>query len=422
MSLPAIRVENVSKQYQIGARAKGHTTFREALSGLFTNPVKRLHSFAGRVAADEYFWALKDVSFEVQPGEVVGIIGRNGAGKSTLLKVLSQITEPTEGRVEINGRVASLLEVGTGFHPELTGRENIFLNGSILGMSRTEVRLRFDEIVEFSGIEKFLDTPIKRYSSGMTVRLAFAVAAHLEPEILVIDEVLAVGDAAFQEKCLKKMDSVASGGRTVLFVSHQMQAVANLCHTAIELKNGQAVNRGIARQVVDGYLTSVKSASTERIWSLDDSPGDEVVRLLGVRVEHRTGASRPTFPSDEPIFVVLNVECFETPSSLCIGLDLLTSDGTHVLRSYQTDAVGPGPRLTRGRNSLRCEIPAGLLNGGGYQISPRIGLHNVRWCVKEDCAVQFQVALSHGRSAFWNSLCGATRGGVVAPVLEWRSS
>jgi len=229
----AIRVENLSKLYHIGRARQRHDTLRDALSAAFRRPASR----AAR-REDETLWALRDVSFEVQRGEVVGIIGRNGAGKSTLLKILSRITEPTSGRAEIHGRVGSLLEVGTGFHPELTGRENVYLNGAILGMHRTEIDRKFDEIVAFAEIEKFLDTPVKHYSSGMYVRLAFAVAAHLDPEILLVDEVLAVGDAAFQRKCLGKMDSVGKEGRTVLFVSHNMAAVTNLCDWGLLLDAG----------------------------------------------------------------------------------------------------------------------------------------------------------------------------------------
>ena len=421
MSSPAIRVENLSKQYQIGARETGYTTFREALSGLVTNPLRRFKSLSGRIGGDESFWALKDVSFDVQPGEVVGIIGHNGAGKSTLLKIISQITEPTEGRVDINGRVASLLEVGTGFHPELTGRENIYLNGSILGMSRVEVRRKFDEIVDFSGVEEFLDTPVKRYSSGMAVRLAFSVAAHLEPEILVVDEVMAVGDAAFQERCLKKMDSVASGGRTVLFVSHQMQAVANLCDSAMELKNGRTVNCGAARDVVNRYLAGAATlATTERSWKLEEAPGDEIIRLVRVRVENRHSESPATFPSDEPICVLVEIECYETPPSLCVGFDLISSEGATVLRSYQTDVADTAPRLSLGRNTISCEISPGLLNGGRYEVAPRISLHNVKWCVTGDPVVEFHVALTHGKSPFWNSLSGSSRRGVVAPLFIWK--
>ncbi|HXI70567.1 MAG TPA: ABC transporter ATP-binding protein [Verrucomicrobiae bacterium] len=272
MSDAIIKVSNLGKCYRIQHQAerqryialrdviaeKAKGFFRrekkvESRTGSASSPLSAPHSAR---SSSEEFWALKDVSFEVKRGEVVGIIGRNGAGKSTLLKILSRITEPTTGRVELNGRVASLLEVGTGFHPELTGRENIFLNGAILGMTRAEIRKKFDEIVAFAEVEKFLDTPVKRYSSGMYVRLAFAVAAHLEPEILIVDEVLAVGDAEFQKKCLGKMQDVASGGRTVLFVSHNMAAVRNLCSKGIYLKNGTVRLLGSIDETIDGYLAS----------------------------------------------------------------------------------------------------------------------------------------------------------------------
>src|SRR5580765_3647216 len=236
---PIIRVENLSKQYTIGGPAEPYSTLRESLVKKVKAPFNALRN--GRRNGNEQFWALKDINFEVTPGEVVGIIGRNGAGKSTLLKILSRITEPTDGRIDLYGRVGSLLEVGTGFHPELTGRENIYLNGQILGMRRKEIDRQFDAIVDFAGVEQFIDTPVKRYSSGMYVRLAFAVAAHLETEILVVDEVLAVGDAEFQKKCLGKMDAVAKQGRTVLFVSHNMNAIESLCQRIAHLEQGQVL-------------------------------------------------------------------------------------------------------------------------------------------------------------------------------------
>src|SRR5262245_20853004 len=254
MNAPVIRVEDLSKEYVIGARDKANDTFREIIASSLSSPFRRLCKLGGHVTEEERFWALKDVSFEVHEGEVVGIICHNGAGKSTLLKVLSRITAPTRGRVEIRGRVASLLEVGTGFHPELTGRENIYLNGAILGMTRGEIRRKFDEIVAFADIEKFLETPVKRYSSGMYVRLAFAVAAHLEPEILIIDEVLSVGDAEFQKKCLGKMGDVAGCGRTVLFVSHNLGAIRSLCSRAILLCNGELVAHDTVTHTLGLYL------------------------------------------------------------------------------------------------------------------------------------------------------------------------
>lgn len=258
MADPIIKVENLGKRYIISHQGSGsYTALRDIISSKAKSLVRRKEN---KQPAKEEFWALRDVSFEIQQGEAVGIIGRNGAGKSTLLKILSRISEPTHGRIEINGRVASLLEVGTGFHPELTGRENVFLNGAILGMSRAEIKRKFDEIVDFSGVEKFLDTPVKRYSSGMYVRLAFAVAAHLEPEILVVDEVLAVGDVEFQKKCLGKMDSVSKEeGRTIVFVSHDMSAIEQLCKTAIVLHQGKVVDYAPADQVVSKYLSQTRS-------------------------------------------------------------------------------------------------------------------------------------------------------------------
>src|SRR5712691_10929931 len=254
MTASMIRAEGVSKKYRIGARATTYTTLRESIMAVAKAPLRRLRRLSGRDAASPSIWALEDISFDVRQGEAVAIIGRNGAGKSTLLKVLARITEPTRGRVELFGRVGSLLEVGTGFHPELTGRENIFLNGAILGMRRAELRSKFDEIVAFSEIDKFLDTPVKFYSSGMYMRLAFAVAAHLEPEILLVDEVLAVGDAAFQKKCLGKMRDVAQHGRTVLFVSHNMTAVNQLCPRCLLIADGQLVQDGKTAGVVAAYL------------------------------------------------------------------------------------------------------------------------------------------------------------------------
>jgi lipopolysaccharide transport system ATP-binding protein len=291
MNDPIITVENLAKRYSIGHQRNRGDGLRHAIEHAVRNPLERFK--AGRKwwvgERKEDFWALKDVSFEINQGEVVGIIGRNGAGKSTLLKILSRITEPTSGRIRIKGRVASLLEVGTGFHQELTGRENIFLNGAILGMSKGEIRRKFDEIVAFSEVEKFLDTPVKRYSSGMYVRLAFAVAAHLEPEILVVDEVLAVGDAEFQRKCLGKMRDVATAGRTVLFVSHNMQAISVLCSRCLLLNGGSIAYAGDTRETIDAYLADVSSAP---------GAGDDTNRRLGSG-DYRYTAAKPTRKSFE---------------------------------------------------------------------------------------------------------------------------
>ena len=291
MSSTVIKVENLSKQYRIGER-EGYKTFREAIVKLAKAPFHRWNGSNSQAEArnpkSDTIWALKDISFEVKQGEVVGIIGRNGAGKSTLLKILSNITEPTSGRVELKGRVGSLLEVGTGFHPELTGHENIYLYGAILGMDRWEVTRKFDEIVAFSGIEKFIDTPVKRYSSGMYMRLAFSVAAHMEPEILLVDEVLAVGDMAFQKKCLGKMESVSGEGRTVLFVSHNMAAVQGLCHKTILLENGKVIFNGETSKAVQTYTLSGETTNDAKI-SLRNHPNrapgyEAVLEELEIRV------------------------------------------------------------------------------------------------------------------------------------------
>ena len=287
----AIRVENLGKMYRIGGRQERYKRFTETVMDTLAAPLRRLRTIGQPIPPAETLWALKDVSFEVKKGEVVGIIGRNGAGKSTLLKILSRITEPTEGEVRLHGRVGSLLEVGTGFHPELTGRENIYLNGTILGMKRSEIERKFDEIVAFAEIEKFLDTPVKRYSSGMYVRLAFAVAAHLEPEILVVDEVLAVGDAQFQKKCLGKMDDVAKGGRTVLFVSHNMAAIQNLCQTAILLNYGRVLTSGKTKLVIDKYLDDDTDQFQIPLNERRDRQGTGDIRFVSMKLQNEIGES-----------------------------------------------------------------------------------------------------------------------------------
>ena len=367
-------------------------------------------------ASVEDLWALKDLSFEVAEGRVLGIIGRNGAGKSTLLKVLSRITEPTQGRVVIRGRVGSLLEVGTGFHPELTGRENIYLNGAILGMTRAEIARRFDEIVAFSEMERFLDTPVKRYSSGMYVRLAFAVAAHFEPEILIVDEVLSVGDAAFQKKCLGRMESVAGEGRTVLFVSHNMPAVRSLCTSAMELKDGHVVNTGSANAVVDSYLRVDDSTEASIDWPAGEGPGDDDARLVAIRVLGEDGRPAQLVKSNEAFRIRMEIDVATTSPALCIGFDLLAADGATVFRSYQTDlAERDWPQIRLGRNALDCLVPPGLLNEGVYRIFPRVSLHCIRWIVHGDAVVSFEVHRDPGESPYTLT----ERPGTVAPLLKW---
>jgi lipopolysaccharide transport system ATP-binding protein len=427
MSDIVIKAENLGKRYTIGHQT-GHgdrMTFREALiqnARHLWNKTQDLAQGKPVIQGDtlEEVWALKDVSFEIRRGEAVGIIGRNGAGKSTLLKILSRITEPTTGRVTIRGRVASLLEVGTGFHSELSGRENIYLNGTILGMTRAEIRRKFDEIVAFAEVEKYLDTPVKRYSSGMYVRLAFAVAAHLEPEILVVDEVLAVGDAEFQKKCLGKMGDVATAGRTVLFVSHNMAAVQSLCRTAFQLESGRIVQTGDSKKVVSEYLSGSGSNTSVRVWPDESAPGNEDIRLKAIGVYADDRNDRSIYQSRNDLHIEMKFTVHKSHSALCVGFDLLNFQGETILRSYQTDMPPEKwPTVKEGENLWRCRIPGGLLNGGVYHLCPRIGLHNLNWIVHLDSVVQFEVVLDHGVSPFWSTLDYRYRPGIIAPILKW---
>ena len=425
-----IKAENLGKRYTIGHQTgRGdRTTFREALiqnARHLWNKTRDLARGKPVIQGDtlEEVWALKDVSFEIRRGEAVGIIGRNGAGKSTLLKILSRITEPTTGRVTIRGRVASLLEVGTGFHSELSGRENIYLNGTILGMTRAEIRRKFDEIVAFAEVEKYLDTPVKRYSSGMYVRLAFAVAAHLEPEILVVDEVLAVGDAEFQKKCLGKMGDVATAGRTVLFVSHNMAAVQSLCRTAFQLESGRIVRTGDSKKVVSEYLSGSGGNTSVMVWPDESAPGNEGIRLKSIGVYADDRHDRSIYQSRNDLQIEMKFTVHKSHSALCVGFDLLNFQGETILRSYQTDMPPEKwPKVKEGENLWRCTIPGGLLNGGVYHLSPRIGLHNINWIVHLDSVVQFEVVLDHGVSPFWSILDSRNRPGVIAPILAWESA
>lgn len=423
---PVISVENLSKVYRLGQI--GGRTLSEDLNRWWAkmrgkpNPYLKIGQEDRGNPQGEYIWALKDVSFTVDQGEVVGIIGRNGAGKSTLLKIMSRVTAPTSGQVKVKGRVASLLEVGTGFHPELTGRENIYLNGAILGMSRTEVDHKFEEIVAFAELEKFIDTPVKRYSSGMYVRLAFAVAAHLEPEILLVDEVLAVGDAAFQKKCLGKMGDVAKEGRTVIFVSHNMQAIQSLCGNAFQLESGQVVTDGDARSVVAKYLLSISGVGSEATWSEQTAPGNDEVKLTAIRIHSGDDNVCGTYSSKNNLYVELEFIANTKNPALCIGFDLITSEGATVLRSYQTDLPSKDwPPIRIGKNYWYCTIPGSILNAGTYYLCPRIGMHNMYWIVSLHGIVQFEIILDHGVSPLWNSLNERSRPGVIAPILNWNA-
>jgi lipopolysaccharide transport system ATP-binding protein len=425
MSHPAISVRNLSKRYQLGTAM--HDTLGEHLSHAarrFTGLFRGTRESTRSKEDTDCLWALRDVSFDVQPGEAIAIIGRNGAGKSTLLKLLSQISEPTEGEIRVRGRMASLLEVGTGFHPELTGRENIFLNGAILGMTKAEIKSKFDEIVAFADVERFLDTPVKRYSSGMYVRLAFAVAAHLEPEILVVDEVLAVGDASFQAKCLAKMGDVARrGGRTVLFVSHNMQAVRSLCHSAMLIEKGQLALRGETQAVVNQYLSNAGDSSTEATWSEDRAPGNHEIKLLGLRVYDEFGNRSGVFSSTNHIFVEMEFLCHTILPTLTLGFDLTSPDGETLLRTYQTDQdPATCPPLKLGKQTWRCQLPARLFNYGTFLICPKINVQNHYMIWDGGSVARFEVLLDHGVSPFWNKLKSrANRPGLISPILPWTS-
>jgi lipopolysaccharide transport system ATP-binding protein len=373
MSNLAIRVENLSKLYRIG-QLDSHKTLRDALSNAAWRPVRMIQSLVNGVkegqVANNTIWALKDVSFEVEQGEVVGIIGRNGAGKSTLLKILSRITEPTTGRVEGYGRVGSLLEVGTGFHPELTGRENVYLNGAILGMKKAEMNRKFDEIVAFAEIERFLDTPVKRYSSGMYVRLAFAVAAHLEPEILIVDEVLAVGDAEFQRKCLGKMGDVAKSGRTVLFVSHNMNAVQRLCTHSIELSHGRLVVQGPTADVVVHYLSNDMAVISPRQWvDLTNQAriGTQAAHFEALSYSSLTETAGFKAYPEGPLTVQLAIHSDINRSVGSIAVIFYDEHGTKLVNA-DTLALGQSVSLKRGRNVLTFNLDTLHLNPGTYVI------------------------------------------------------
>ena len=362
MSEYAIRAEFLGKVYKIGATIERYRTLRDVIA----SPFKRNPSNDKNGKQDEQiFWALKDLSFDVKKGQVLGVIGRNGAGKSTLLKILSRVTEPSTGYAEIHGRVGSLLEVGTGFHPELTGRENIYLNGAILGMKRGEIAQKFDEIVAFSEVEKFIDTPVKRYSSGMYLRLAFAVAAHLEPEILVVDEVLAVGDAEFQRKCLGKMSSVAQEGRTILFVSHNMSAILRLTEETLVLDKGQLILRASTPKAVDAYLSAGFSQSGERTWLPDEIPASSSpFRPISMKVINPRGAVVDTVRSVEPITLEIEYALEAPITGLRVGIYLLTTHGDHLFTTFDTDEPEVYERFsarTAGRYTSRCTLPANLL-------------------------------------------------------------
>jgi len=423
MSDTVIKVENLSKQYRIGSRETGYRTFRETLVDAAKAPFQHMRSMFTRHSSlvthhSETIWALRDVSFEVTQGEVVGIIGRNGAGKSTLLKILSKITEPTEGRVELRGRIGSLLEVGTGFHPELTGHENVYLYGAILGMDRWEITRKFDEIIAFAELEKFVDTPVKRYSSGMYMRLAFAVAAHLEPEILLVDEVLAVGDAAFQKKCLGKMGDVSKEGRTVLFVSHSMPAILNLCSVGILLDSGKICEKGAVPQVVDTYLRESLDIEGEVILPDNRPQPKSELRFLSARIKDFDG-KLSAHVDIRGFTLELDYEVSLPIRSAQVTLELWNSMGICVLCSSDFDENPEDIKKIKqpGRYRVSCFINPMFLRPGRYWIDLGSSIPGVRVLDEFRNVIAFEVIdsgsldfkFAHGRR------------GVIAPILKWKT-
>lgn len=415
----AISIEGLSKKYVIGHQAPdSHTTLRESLA----NGAKRLgaklrHPFAisENDPAHEEFWALKDVSFDIRQGERVGIIGRNGAGKSTLLKILSRITVPTAGQLKIRGSVASLLEVGTGFHPELTGRENIFLNGAILGMSKAEIKFKFDEIVAFAEVERFLDTPVKRYSSGMYVRLAFAVAAHLEPDILIVDEVLAVGDARFQKKCLGKMEEAGKGGRTILLVSHNMGVISQLCSTCVWLDKGKIRDLGQTGSVVNAYMLDGISELGGEMTFPDDP--EKIAQLKKIALLDRGGNIAQKFDCDDPVNIKFDIEVRRQLPGLYGYIGIFKPDGTQVLVSDSFDAATANPldSLRVGTSTFNVTIPPRTLGHGDYMI---------HFSMASQSADNFHVDVPGIVCGFslddFTSKRGNQRAGFFSTLLPWR--
>ncbi|MDB4875822.1 MAG: putative O-antigen export system ATP-binding protein [Gemmatimonadetes bacterium] len=422
----AIAIDRLSKQYRIDVRERRKDTLAATVVDAMSAPLRNLRRLRDLTRvdsaseADDIVWALRAVSFAVAEGEIVGIIGRNGAGKSTLLKILSRITEPTSGCATVRGRVASLLEVGTGFHPELTGRENVYLNGTILGMTKVEVERKFDQIVEFSGVDRFIDTPVKRYSSGMQVRLAFAVAAHLEPEVLVVDEVLAVGDMAFQKKCLGKLGDLTREGRTVLFVSHNMDAIRRLCTRAVLLDGGRVVMDGAPHAVIARYTSGESTLSAARTW--DDArtaPGNEWARLtfVGVKVDNAT----VTGPIDvrRPVDIVIEYEVLRPGMAMIPKLHIVADDGTVAFVAQDTDIAWRHTPRTVGHYRSTLRIPGNLLAEGTFSIWPAVVTHNpdtVHFFEPDAATVQVVDTLS-GESARGDY--AGDMPGVVRPLLRW---
>jgi len=414
----AIRAERLSKRYRIG-KLREKENRRHSVARVFSAPFQHLASTLRQPSEDEIIWALSDVSFDVKHGEVIGIIGHNGAGKSTLLKVLSRITEPTSGKAIVNGRVGALLEVGTGFHPELTGRENIYLSGTILGMKRDEINRKLDDIVAFAEVEQFLDTQVKRYSSGMYVRLGFAVAAHLEPEILLIDEVLAVGDAAFQKRCLGKMDDVATEGRTVLFVSHNMVAVQNLCKRSIWLHQGMKHAEGETSGVISQYLSFAAEDMTNRTWSdIHDAPGNDKVRVHAVSITPANGEPGDQITMETSAEVAVELWNRVPDARMLVGWRFHTERQEIAFTTISNESQDgfAGEVLDEGLHRWVCRLPGDLLNEGGYRLNLFVYQDRGKVIYRMDDALSFDVVNMGNRPGYRYS----REPGVVRPLLEWK--
>lgn len=415
---PIIEIKNLGKKYNITHQRGGYVALRDVMMNVLKSPFSFLKSKAKQVAGietREEFWALKDINLEIQKGEVVGIIGANGAGKSTLLKILSQITPPTTGEIKIHGRVGSLLEVGTGFHPELTGRENIFLNGAILGMTRSEMAKKFDKIAEFAGIEKFLDTPVKYYSSGMYVRLAFSVAAHMEPDILIVDEVLAVGDAEFQKKCLGKMEEVTKEQeRTILFVSHNMEAIKQICTKCVVLSGGKIIKMGLPKEIIEEYLYKNQSSPTK---TFTRNTAKKEAWLRSISVKNSEGSETGSFRIDESFFVEVEYELGrELPAHVVLKIFMPSIAGRHILVSWSNDNNQTSPR-EKGIYKATVKIDP-VLNAGAYSFVAGVATHTEDYL---DSIVEYNAISIHndGQFAFPTVYNGRNDAVVVLPA-EWK--
>lgn len=412
----AISVSNLSKKYRIGEKRASYNTFRDVATNALTTPLKRLKD--GKSPAANEFWALKDISFDVKKGEIVGIIGRNGAGKSTLLKILSRITEPTGGRAEIYGHVGSLLEVGTGFHQELSGLENIYLSGAILGMRKAEIDKKMDNIIKFSEVEKFLDTPLKHYSSGMQMRLAFSVAAHLDPEILLIDEVLAVGDIAFQKKCLGKMNEISEQGRTILFISHNMDAVLNLCSRGIFLENGRIKSMGGIRDTINDYLKV--NTGLEGAVSFSDEPQKhyDELKFRSIKILNNEMVATPIVDMNNKFIVEIEYELIKQIKSVQMVFELLNSVGACIFSTTDLDNEPENLRTVRnpGRYRARCSISCNYLRPGVYSIDLSSSIPGVKILNILQNAISFEVTGLN----IENKLSQERRGTII-PIFNWET-